>query len=137
MKYLIYISTASKIMVEDDLKEILNISQQNNKKNNLTGMLLYGEGSFVQLLEGDADQLDETYNTILTDERHKNVFKLDEGDIEARFFPDWTMGFKVISGQDMSEFEGYADTASVKQWDGKGYHPVLEILKNFADINNL
>ena len=51
MNYLIYISTATHSLNDDELKEILVKSQENNLRDGLTGMLLYGEETFVQLLE--------------------------------------------------------------------------------------
>ena len=137
MNYLIYISTAIRLFNDDELKEILMKSQENNLKNGLTGMLLYAEGSFVQLLEGEADQLNETYEKIKADKRHKNLSKLDEGKTDSRSFPEWTMGYKLITPTDMSEFKGYVDASVAKQWDEKGHHPALIFLKSFADINNL
>ena len=52
MKQIIYISSAAKKMDDDDLLDILKTSRENNKKNDISGMLLYDNGSFIQVLEG-------------------------------------------------------------------------------------
>ncbi|WP_083839372.1 BLUF domain-containing protein [Mucilaginibacter paludis] len=52
MKYVIYISTSTSLFADAELEGILTISQKNNAINKLTGMLLYSEGCFVQVLEG-------------------------------------------------------------------------------------
>jgi hypothetical protein len=137
MNYLIYISTAIHLFNEEELKAILVQSQENNSKDGLTGMLLYGEGTFVQLLEGEADALNKTYERIKSDKRHKNLSKLDEGVTELRLFPDWSMGYKVMSPDDMSEINGYIDSSQAKEWDKREYHPALSFLKSFAEINDL
>ena len=137
MDYLIYISTAVQALSDEELKEILVISQENNSRDGLTGMLLYGEGTFVQLLEGEANALNETYERIKADQRHKNLSKLDEGVTELRLFPDWSMGYKVISPDDMSEINGYVDSSQAKEWDEREYHPALAFLKSFSEINDL
>ena len=137
MDYLIYISTAVQALSDEELKEILVISQENNSRDGLTGMLLYGEDTFVQLLEGEANALNETYERIKADQRHKNLSKLDEGVTELRLFPDWSMGYKVISPDDMSEIKGYVDSNEAKAWDKREYHPALSFLKSFAEINDL
>ena len=137
MDYLIYISTAVQALSDEELKEILVISQENNSRDGLTGMLLYGEGTFVQLLEGEVGALNETYERIKADQRHKNLSKLDEGVTELRLFPDWSMGYKVISPDDMSEIKGYVDSNEAKEWDKREYHPALSFLKSFAEINDL
>lgn len=137
MDYLIYISTAVQALSDEELKEILVISQENNSRDGLTGMLLYGEDTFVQLLEGEANALNETYERIKADQRHKNLSKLDEGVTELRLFPDWSMGYKVISPDDMSEINGYVDSSQAKEWDKREYHPALAFLKSFSEINDL
>ena len=137
MDYLIYISTAVQALSDEELKEILVISQENNSRDGLTGMLLYGESTFVQLLEGEAGALNETYERIKADHRHTNLSKLDEGVTELQLFPDWFMGYKVISPDDMSEIKGYVDSNEAKEWDKREYHPALSFLKSFAEINDL
>lgn len=137
MDYLIYISTATQPLNDDELKEILVKSQQNNSRDGLTGMLLYGEGTFVQLLEGDTAMLSKTYERIKKDKRHINISKLDEDSNDQRLFPDWSMGYKLMSADDMSEIKGYVDSTVTKQWDKREHHPALAFLKSFAEINDL
>jgi len=50
MNYLIYFSSAVELMNQDQLLEILKVSRKNNAANHITGRLLYGEGSFVQVM---------------------------------------------------------------------------------------
>lgn len=137
MNYLIYISTATHSLNDDELKEILVKSQENNLRDGLTGMLLYGEETFVQLLEGDADVLNRTYGRIKNDKRHKHLSKLDEGSNDQRLFPDWSMGYKILSSHDMPAIKGYVDSSGTKEWDKREHHPVLAFLKSFAEINDL
>lgn len=137
MDYLIYISTAIQPLSDEELKEILVTSQENNSRDGLTGMLLYGEGTFVQLLEGETDALKKTYERIKRDKRHKNLSMLDEDSNDQRLFPDWSMGYKLMSPEDMSEVKGYVDSSITKQWDKREHHPALAFLKSFAEINDL
>ncbi len=48
-----YISTATKSMSQEDLEEILKTSRKNNAGSGITGMLLYMNNTFVQILEGE------------------------------------------------------------------------------------
>ena len=53
MYYIVYLSSASKLFTEDELKEIVDISVKNNTRLGITGMMLYNEGNFIQVLEGE------------------------------------------------------------------------------------
>ena len=136
MKYLIYMSTSVRLFNDADLKQILRESQANNTTNNLSGMLLYSDGSFVQVLEGNKKDVDETYIRIQKDTRHKNIIKLGEGDLPERLFPNWSMGFKLLSTGDISKFDAYINPKDHEIWQKDDLHPAITILKTFADTNN-
>ena len=136
MKYLVYMSTSVRLFNDLDLKQILRKSQANNTVNDLTGMLLYSEGSFVQVLEGHADDLEATYLKIMKDSRHKNIIKLAEGNLSERLFPTWSMGFKTVPQLELSKFDAYVDPKKTIIWDDKHVHPAITIMKTFADTNH-
>ncbi|CAM3650613.1 BLUF domain-containing protein [Mucilaginibacter galii] len=138
MKYLVYISTAYRLLNQDELLDILAVSRKNNQRNNLTGMLLYGEGTFIQVLEGDADVLTKTYETIIADQRHKNIIKMAEGDIDTPNFPHWSMGFKSASAKELQELGGFTDPKSLgKNWIAAETSSILGMMKTFADANRM
>jgi len=138
MKYLVYISTAYRLMNQDELLDILAVSRKNNQKNKLTGMLLYGEGTFIQVLEGDERTLENAYQTIKADGRHKNIIKMAEGIIDKPNFPEWSMGFKSASAQELAELGGFTDPKSLRQmWNQKETSTILGMMKTFADANRM
>ncbi len=124
-------------MNNDELLAILQISRHNNTSRGLTGMLLYSEGSFIQLLEGEEENLDTTYHSILTDPRHKNVIKMLEGESDKRVFPEWSMGFKAATAQELKEFEGYVNPKGGEFLTNADAAPIISLLKTFADINRM
>lgn len=89
---LIYASRAIRLMDNKTLDTILAASRKNNPRNELTGMLLYGRGHFIQLLEGPEEKVRETYERISSDTRHSDVAILFEGKVSERLFPNWSMG---------------------------------------------
>ncbi len=92
MKRLIYISRITTGTTSDDLQKIAEVSQRNNRKLEVTGVLLYLSGLFFQILEGDEQNIDNLYEKILVDERHKDIICLQsELDISERLFPNWDM----------------------------------------------
>ena len=137
MKYLVYVSSASHLLKEDELLAILQVSRRNNVKKGLTGMLLYSEGTFIQLLEGEEDDLKSTYRAIEADDRHKNIIKMTEGNNEQRFFPEWSMGFKSANTDEIAEFKGYINPAGKDFIRDNDPRPVINMLKTFADTNRM
>ncbi len=115
MYFILYVSTAGNRMSEQELVDILKVSLRNNEARGVTGMLLYKEGerfgigSFMQLLEGDQAVVTEIYDRIVEDKRHHTIVPLESGDIEARSFPDWSMGFRTVNAEDLARIPGFAD----------------------------
>jgi hypothetical protein len=137
MYYLIYISTAVKLMSQKELADILTISRKNNMANNITGILLYSQGTFIQALEGDAEIVTETYNKIQKDNRHKNHITLITGTSNQRVFTDFSMAFISIDPDKMNELEGYINPLKKELFKGSDTNPAITVMKTFADNNNL
>lgn len=94
---LVYASTAARPMREDDLLDLLRTAREKNARLEVTGLLLYRNGAFLQVLEGDQETVDALYATIRADPRHTDVIQLLAHDIPHREFPDWAMGFEDLS----------------------------------------
>ena len=71
--HLIYVSTAVVPMTEGDLVKLLKQSRSRNEQNRITGMLLYKNGHFMQVLEGEEASVMEIFHNIEKDPRHKSV----------------------------------------------------------------
>ncbi|MFK7804036.1 MAG: BLUF domain-containing protein [Anaerolineae bacterium] len=93
---LIYVSAAHHSMSEDELFTLLEKSKANNKAKNITGILLYHQENFFQLLEGNKDDVMELYQIIERDKRHTQVLPLIHEVADKRDFPDWSMGFRRL-----------------------------------------
>jgi hypothetical protein len=105
----IYASAASRDFETDELAELLQVARENNAKLGLTGMLLYAEGSFFQVLEGEADVVDALYVKIKRDKRHDNLALIIKEPIQERYFDDWTMGFYKVSRAELAGILGVND----------------------------
>lgn len=123
-------------MSEKELIDLLKVSRDKNKKHDVTGMLLYCEGTFMQVLEGDKNSIAMIYKTIELDSRHKNVIKLTSGTLKARNFPDWTMGFASVNAETLLEIEGFL-SAPDKTLSDSTDHITVNMLKTFANTNKL
>jgi len=108
MIQLAYVSSALGLLTADDIANILTTSREKNGNRGITGMLLYKGGNILQILEGEEAQVLPLFETIQKDERHKGVMKLYQKSVEARDFPEWTMGFHDLSAGDFRQLEGFS-----------------------------
>ena len=106
---LVYTSEASAPLGDRELTEILTTARERNAGLDVTGTLLYHDGYFIQVLEGNRSVIETLYNRIKSDSRHRSVKIMWDGAIEQRQFEDWVMGFRNASGEDLSDLEGYTD----------------------------
>ena len=104
--FLVYVSSASLPFSGEDLRALLVTCRKNNAELGVTGMLLYKDGNFMQVLEGDEGAVRELYARIEADARHGGEITLQQGFTEGRQFPDWSMGFR-----DLDASEARADPA--------------------------
>jgi hypothetical protein len=59
------------------LAKILSASNRNNKPGNITGALVFDDLWFLQVLEGDREDVWHTFERIKDDERHSRVTLAD------------------------------------------------------------
>ena len=106
---IVYLSVATKMMSQEELLGLLEQSRKNNLKLEITGMLLYGDGSFLQILEGGRENVKNLYAKILIDERHKECILIDKSPIDERAFSAWSMGFKYLQSKEIAAIEGFSE----------------------------
>ncbi len=93
----VYSSAARNPFTPEDLKHLLQKARLRNSVYNVTGMLLYDAGSFLQVLEGPEASVDLIFASIKRDPRHLNAKTLSRQSIERPEFSDWAMGFADTS----------------------------------------
>ncbi len=96
---LAYDSRAVHPMSKADLQELLEEARTRNKKLHVTGLLLYKNKRFFQILEGPEVAVRIIFRSILADERHENIRTLLTCPIDDRTFPEWRMGFISAEGE--------------------------------------
>ena len=97
---LAYLSTATASFTPRDLDDILAVSHRNNRLRNVTGMLCYYDGSFLQFLEGAEDDVDAAYVHIASDPRHTGLIPLYRREIQQRLFSEWSMALARVDAVD-------------------------------------
>jgi hypothetical protein len=96
MHRIIYLSSAIELFTDEEINLLLQKSRFNNMQKNITGLLLYSEGNFIQILEGNKDEIQNTFEKIKLDNRHKNIITVINEPIKNRTFSDWKMGYSVL-----------------------------------------
>lgn len=97
---LIYLSCATDGLSYPDLRDIMAKSEVNNVRDGITGMLCYGNGMFLQTLEGDRQKVSETYARILKDPRHHNAEIIEFKAVDERSFINWSMRLVQLGEMD-------------------------------------
>jgi hypothetical protein len=98
---LAYLSSATRLMDREALTELVEHSARNNAARQITGMLCYHDGSFLQFLEGPAEEVDTLLAVIARDRRHIDLIEMYRKPIAARTFADWSMALR--SGEELGE----------------------------------
>ena len=106
---MIYISAATVQFTTEDLAKLLSKARANNSSVDVTGMLIFHEGSFFQVLEGPEEEVFKIYDLISDDPRHDDVKLLLKSKVEKRSFEDWSMGFVNPEKELFKQIHGFAD----------------------------
>jgi len=109
MYSLLYVSSATTLFSKEELLALLKLARERNAAADITGMLLYKDGNFMQLLEGEEAGVKALYVKISGDRRHKGTVILLAGSIAKRSFPDWSMGFRDLRSPELLDVPGFAD----------------------------
>lgn len=124
----------------EEIIDIINVSRVNNARLGVTGLLIYHEGSIIQILEGEKEVLYTLYNKISKDTRHKAIIKVLDFSITERNFREWSMGFKQVSNENWSELKGYLNLDNVDEFQqlrDSGNAHIISMINSFANINRL
>lgn len=107
-------STEKQQGLDPGVARILAKSRRNNARLQIAGGLLFGEGYFLQCLEGEADVVNSLYGKIAADQRHRDVTVLATTPITARSFGAWSM--KYVPGEQRLQ-------TLLKQWGLERFDP--------------
>ncbi len=113
---MIYASRSSEAFHEHEIPELLKQSRRANARHELTGMLLYIGGSFVQVLEGETGVVEAVFDAIRRDPRHTQVTLIDKEPIVDRAFEGWTMNHKTLDPVEAGELIGEPDYFTAAGW---------------------
>ena len=93
MRLIVYISefTGDKAKASEVLSSITETAKENNQKDDITGVLFYQNGKFIQIIEGEDEPLASIMKRIEADSRHTNLTYLVNEEVQSHGFEDWNM----------------------------------------------
>ena len=89
---IIYTSRATVLLDKGALREMAAGASRKNRALGITGVLYCTDQAYLQVLEGDEKAVLLLYADILRDDRHNDIHTVVIRPIEARGFPNWSMG---------------------------------------------
>lgn len=109
---IIYSSSSTTPMQTDDLEDILESARESNAEAGISGALVYVDGFFLQILEGDAEALLQLMRRISSDVRHEKVTVLRQAEVPAAMFSDWTMAYVSATAEQVAAWAGLSGTTA-------------------------
>ena len=100
-----YVSTANHKLSDFDIIDLLNFTKFNNDTLDITGILMYTEGNFFQVLEGQKNTVEMIFEKIKKDYRHHNIIKMLDKKIIANSFSKFHQQYKVIHDKEDQQKE--------------------------------
>lgn len=137
--YYVYVSSSINDFTDADLQELLCLARKRNHENGITGMLLYVEGNFMQVLEGEKSAVLMTLGRIELDSRHHNIYKVLDGEEAVRQFPDWSMAYMTTNPEELAaSLPGYSDylhTHLTEPCFWNSFGPCHKLIRQFKQNN--
>jgi hypothetical protein len=134
LAHCIYSSIATPVFQEDGIEDLLAKAREANAEADITGMLLYVDRGFFQVLEGHPLHIERVFAKIGTDPRHERVTQIIYEPIARRVFGQWTMGHPSLEKLELRTLIGTNDFFSSRSClDGLESGRAKKLLAAFAN----
>ena len=88
-----YLSTANRDINQDEVAELLDLTEVRNNTAGVNGLLIYSDGNFFEVIEGEETKIKELFENIKEDPRHRNIMIVFEKKIDKPLFEDKEANF--------------------------------------------
>jgi len=88
-----YLSTANRDLNQDEVAELLDLTEIRNNNAGVNGLLIYSEGNFFEVIEGEEAKIKELFKNIKEDSRHRNIMVVFKKKIDKPLFDDKEANF--------------------------------------------
>jgi Sensors of blue-light using FAD len=95
---ILYCSLLSAPMTQSAIEQLVASAASLNRMDHITGMLMYADGVFIQLIEGPRLAVNHLWARILQDQRHMGIVQLyHRREVESRVCEGW--GMQLVNRQ--------------------------------------
>ena len=127
---LCYVSSCRDTLTVKDLEHLFLVNKRNNTEHNVSGILIYNNGNFLQILEGEENLVKTLFKKIKRDPRHRNLIPLINNSLDERIFHDYDSGFiQFEDPKKRKELHNYISW--LKEAEIKNVDKVVRIVENF------
>lgn len=134
---LVYVSSAVGVLSNEKIEHLLTKARERNLEHDITGLLLFIGGNFMQYIEGTSHELSLIYKIIKEDPMHKGLIELMHRPIEYRDFSNWSMAYCPKNHASYTD-SGYGHDILDEKLGGASYKqtPARILLHNFWHKNS-
>ena len=128
---IVCVSTSEQLLSQDALLDILRTNAQNNERDQITGLLVYHNGDFLQVLEGPEGLIEQVMERVIVTSDKGAVNVLLQEEIEDRYFDRWTMSFATkenLAPEDQKHLSDFLERGELPELDDSaamGFYQVL------------
>lgn len=131
-----FISTINNSFPVEEIESLLAEWQEKNNSKNIKGMLLFSEGHFFQVLEGEKENVLDLFHRIKKDPRHFNIIQVVGKDLSRGSFDHYIVEHLREPGFSRPRLiSEYCE--SVKGMDIQTQQQIKNILQSFIDTRVL
>lgn len=133
IRQLIYRSQKAESFPESELHALLHGCKEANTAHEITGILFYIDGHFIQCIEGSVADVEQLLSNIIHDARNINVVVLSDMMLVERAFPTWWMGFRRMSTAELMQQKGFIEISSTETLDNilDRHKEMLKLMRDY------
>ncbi len=129
-----YVSTCDKNLKDIDIHNLLNFVKEHNNNNNITGILMYSEGNFFQIIEGEKKTIIDLFEKIKLDSRHYNIIKIFSRESSNKAFSEYDSSFIIVGDTLDSSTEFRSFLLREKQQNSDGFKNISYLARKFMKL---
>jgi hypothetical protein len=133
----VYVSSSSVDYSQHEMESILNDVRTYNRTHDITGLLIFGGGNMLRMMEGTKETVQAQYHLMQEDNEQDGAIKLLDKPIKHRYFGDYPMAFKALNSQNLKHFDDFKEPESKDFFDEclATDDSVMKLVKDFLKHN--
>ena len=137
MKRIFTISYVSRCIIplEDrpfEIQRLVAVSTKNNAVRYISGLLALQDNQFLQVIEGEEDEIERTFSSIRRDMRHTDINVIANKEILQRQFSRWIFGLAGSSVESRAYFSALTDQSHLTS-----HEQLCRVLENLAKMDSI